>query len=394
MISFLLDWAGRGVLRGAAAVLSIWRIAIGRGAGTVVLAVVVVGGVVLSSGRAEALWQAGVAEDSGGATTRDAAEALTTRPATTSGAAEVDDSETSPCRRYEDSVSASDSLGERARACLDAARCVLVTGCAPLLSGRAFGGRGSREGLSELAGEGLAYLNCASASLSSSSSGGGGSAEVAELEDRIAMLRAFGETFSALGEDPSSSDGRRRLVRVCRDLAIYLNDDNAKVAESARLWVGVAYRQAGRPERTLQVLRLVLSGPASLRLGLAARVQRCLALGDRGEHVAAVALCSRLALRVEVWFADEDAAVQAAALETVRLTRAEMLRGWASSLRSAGQTEEAQAVEAEASRIVEGSGGGRLSLVETIAGLPQWDDEASGSIAGQAERRREADGGA
>jgi hypothetical protein len=253
--------------------------------------------------------------------------------------------------------------------------------------------------LSDLAGEGLAYLDCASASLSEVASGDGGSVDVAELDDRIAMLRAFGETFSALGEDSSSSDGRRRLVRVCRELAIYLNDDNAKVAESARLWVGVAYRQAGRPGRTLQVLRLALSGPASLRLGLAARLQRCLALGDRGEHVAAVALCTRLARRVEVWFADEDAALQAAALETVRLTRAEMLRRWASSLRSAGQTEEAQAVAAEASRIEAGSGetpggGGRMLLVETIAGLPKWDDEAASSIAEQAKRPREPDGGA
>jgi hypothetical protein len=173
-------------------------------------------------------------------------------------------------------------------------------------------------------------------------------------------------------------------------LAVYLDDSSMAVVESTRLWVGHAYRRAARPERSLQVLRPIISAPVSRRIGFLARIERCRALGESGNQAAGIALCQRLGARVEAWFAEEDEATREKAADTVRLVRAELLRGWAEKLRAAGEDDSADQALSKAEELV-GSGavspspGRWLDLTESIAGLSDWGPGSTSRPAAEAD---------
>ncbi|MBN2561821.1 MAG: hypothetical protein JXQ75_12910 [Phycisphaerae bacterium] len=281
------------------------------------------------------------------------------------------------CLRFQGLIEAAGTPLEESRACLAGARCILVEQCAPMLSAVCFGTAATDASLVRASAEGLALLNRAAAALGRAGNDVGDGV-IIEMEDRIDLLRAFGEVFSAMGGDGAGATRKNRLIAACNGLAIYLDDENAKLVASAKLWMGVAYRLAGRPERTVQMLRPILATPPDASIGLTARLQWCLALGDRGDHAAALALCLRIGHRVEAWFADEDPATRTRAMNSVRSTRVELLRGWAARLREAGQADRAEQAEAEARQLI-GSDPypfppeRMICLAESIAGLPEWD---------------------
>lgn len=263
--------------------------------------------------------------------------------------------------------------GLQARASLAEAQRILVSRCAPFLSDRCTRSTDAGKELTRCAGEGLALLDRASATLSQADDGVDADATM-NMKDRIDLLRAFGEMFIALGRNPTSTDYGKHLIRACNGLAIYLDDENPQVVESAKLWLGVAYRRAERPKRALQVLRPTLTAPANPTIGLTARLQHCLALGDQGDYVAGIALCSRISARVETWFAHNDEAVREQAADAVRFARIELYRGWATSLRATGQADRAKAAETSAKGLIGSTpypppANRRLSLRESIAGL-------------------------
>ena len=297
-----------------------------------------------------------------------------------------------PCGGLDKRLTTATTPLEECRACLLVARCLLVEQCVPRLSARCFDSTGADKALTQLSSEGLAMLDRAAEALGRverESDTEVDSDAISDVEDRIEMLRTFGALFAAMGGDPTEETTRTRLLSAGNGLAVQLDDENPKVAASAKLWMAVAYRLAGRPDRALQLLRPVLSAPEAPGIGLTARLQHCLALGDRGDHVAALAVCSRIGARVEAWFSDEERVTRRRAAAEVRFTRVELLRGWARKLREFGQAERAAEAEGEADKL---SGSEslpppierRLVLTESIAGLPNWDTEVHSAPTGTA----------
>ena len=264
------------------------------------------------------------------------------------------------------------------------ARCVLVEQCAPRLSARCFSPAQRDEVLAGLTSDGLAMLDLAAAALDrarSKSSPESDADTLSDLEDRIGMLRAFGELFAAMADDPSSEAGKTGLLSACNRLAVQLDSENPKVAGSAKLWMAVAYRMAGRADRAAQLVRPMLGKPGDPAIDLAARLQHCLAMGDQGEYVAALGLSLRLKARAERWFADEERVTRRRAMAAIRFTRVELLRGWAEKLRAADETGRAAAAQALADKLLGADSWPpaierRLILTESIAGLPSWETEA------------------
>ena len=276
-----------------------------------------------------------------------------------------------PCDLLETVAASATGEPGRGRACLAAAQCILVRRCAAPLSAELADGHDGREALTAMTTAAIALLDRAAGALKESPV-----EEPAgrDLRDRIDMLRAFADVFDAIARSDSSQESGKRLLTACNRLAVYLDDSNEAIVESAKLWIGVAYRRAGRPERSLQVLHPIITAPASRRVGFLARIERCRALGDTGDFAAGIALCQRLGARVDSWFAGEDAATRAKAADTVRFVRAELLRGWAGKLRASGEKDRADQALAEADKLVDPAESPPapdrwLGVSEAIAGL-------------------------
>jgi hypothetical protein len=258
---------------------------------------------------------------------------------------------------------------------LELARCLLVVQSAPLLSAELRRPGEGGERLSGVAKQGLSAIEAASMLLKEA-----GEAipadQVGQVQDRLDLLRAFGELFAALGEGCDSAEGRARLIDACGEVAIYLDDSDGAIVESAKLWQGAAYRRAGRPERALQVLRPTLTSPVSPDIGFWARLERCRALADRGGYAAAVALSLRLSARTEGWFEGRGPQARADAEYTLRQMRIELLRGWARRLRESGEAKQAGELEARAAQLADEGGASAarrwLALDSAIAGTQEW----------------------
>jgi hypothetical protein len=200
--------------------------------------------------------------------------------------------------------------------------------------------------------------------------------ETLKLKRISDLIAAFSESFTALAMDDDGSETKQALLDSAVGLALYLDDENRAVVESAKLWQGVAYRRAGKPERALQVLHPVLTTPEARHIGLYARLERCRALADRGDYAAALAVAQRVAARVDPWFEEMDAETRRQAADSVRWTRIELLGRWGDELRRLGQEELAAETEGEANRLI-GSDvypppmERWLALTETVSGIPQ-----------------------
>jgi hypothetical protein len=256
---------------------------------------------------------------------------------------------------------------------LATAGCILVKQCAAPLSIEWSGSSDAKKALADRSAAAIRCLDRVSALLE------GTHADAEALwraRDRLEMLRAFAEVFASLARTEGSDESSQRLLVACNGLAPYLDDANPAVVESAKLWTGLAYRRAGRPERALQVLRPIITAPSSRRIGFLARIQRCRALGQAGEHAAGVALCLRLSARVAAWLADEDEATKRKAVDTVRFVRVGLLRDWAEALREQGEIDRADAAAAEAQKLLGDDAyppapDAWLNLGESIAGISE-----------------------
>lgn len=206
------------------------------------------------------------------------------------------------------------------------------------------------------------------------------------LAERIDAARSYAALFAAIAAEPSASrlhapttglssqattrsvDPRAaRLVEACRGLASLVDASRADMAASARLWQAAAYRRAGRSDRALKVLPAELNAPKALPFEFFERLERCRALADRGDYVAAQALAIRIESRVDAWFPE---AHRAAARAAVRSLRGQLWRQWAADLESDGATDQAAASRAEADRIsASGAGHGLYRLEASVGGV-------------------------
>jgi hypothetical protein len=175
------------------------------------------------------------------------------------------------------------------------------------------------------------------------------------VRERIDLLRAFAGVFRGLSTplpttmaDDGTSDARSKLLRACGELALYLDDPSAAIVESARLWQAVAYRLAGKPDRTIQVVRPFLKRPKTPDISLYSRLQRCLALGDQGHHEAGILLSLRLLGRLERWFGGDEASLEQAR-RSVNDVRIRLLKAWAEQVRRGGHEADAEQIEKQVS---------------------------------------------
>lgn len=301
--------------------------------------------------------------------------------------------ETTSCERFQNSIDKATSAAERLSARFGAIECILTQECAApltaLLTERAF----DRRALGASAARAIENIDKASDDLSGAALDEDTTAEAIDHLDR---LRAFAEMFAALALDPKEDETPRRLIDACIGLALYADDPSEELVESAKLWQAVAYRRAGKTDRALQVLRPVLTTPTARSIGFYARVQRCLCLADRGDHAAALALAFRVAHRADAWFEDRDRAARKQAVDSVRWTRIEVLKGWAKKLKEDGQPDRAAEAEEEAETLLGGEtypipADRWLPLETPIAGQPTWEPPAEKPPSAESHDDDEAD---
>ncbi|MEK6644532.1 MAG: hypothetical protein AABZ08_11550 [Planctomycetota bacterium] len=253
---------------------------------------------------------------------------------------------------------------------LSAARCRIIVAAADPLTHWLNDASVPPSSLREQVQKGLAQLDLAEGVLTDIEADDK-SINTTNVRRRADLLKTFGLAFLALTDGTDSQESRDRLIDHCADLAIYVDDDDKMITESAKLWQAVAYRRAGKPDRALQILRPVLSPPASPRIGLYARLERCRALADKGDFVSAISLASRLAVRVESWFDTENEATQRAAVGLVKGVRVDLYRTWTKKLQSDGQAYRAKQADGEAEKLAgDAKPADMLVLTESVAGVP------------------------
>jgi tetratricopeptide (TPR) repeat protein len=264
---------------------------------------------------------------------------------------------------------------DKASAYVALAQDILVSRCAPGLSALVCCPDASNTELSVLVDEALA----AAQSAGKLADGKDVSPDAQlSIKERAELLDTFGKLFRAMtNSSMEAALSRDALLDACGDLAGYFDDPNDAVVESAKFWQGAAYRRAGRADRALAVLRPAIAAPEARRLGLLGRLQRCLALGDKQNYDAAIALCLKLEARVDAWFEDESPAEQKKAQDSARWVRITLLRGWSEQLKKAGEAKHANELIAEADKLLAGDPYPPpperwLGFSATIEGLGEW----------------------
>lgn len=264
----------------------------------------------------------------------------------------------------------------RAHAFILAARCLIVNGCAAPLSAELCWSARPDPSLGKLARRAEECLATAEKSLDAAGASVD-EAVVRRLSDRLEMLRSFARLFSAMADvDASSEDSRARLIDACVGISTYLDDPIPGVSQSARLWQGVAYRRAGRPDRSLQILWPAIGQLSSNRVDFFARIERCRSLADQKRYVAALALAVKLEEHLDECMKTADVREQAA--DSLRWARIIIYRRWSETLRAEGKKQRARSAESSAAELKGGDPDPLpserwLRLTETIAGLPDWE---------------------
>jgi|GEM_PF-3776400 len=172
----------------------------------------------------------------------------------------------------------------------------------------------------------------------------------AATRNRAALLRALTSVFDAIANLDSSDAARSKLTDAAIELEIYVDDPDKHIAEAARLWQGLAYRLAGKPERSLKILHPILKPGTRSTIDLYGRFERCRALSAAGRHVAAVALAVRITEVSHIWPKGAGPAFTDAHTAARRLT-ADAYRAWATDLTKAGKTEHAATAQRRAQEI-------------------------------------------
>lgn len=154
------------------------------------------------------------------------------------------------------------------------------------------------------------------------------------LKSRIDLLRRFDTALAAISITPATSTQPEAadLNDAAADLAEYLDDPDAALAESARLWQAAAYWRAGNSERALKTLRPIVSDPVDPRIGLVSRLFRIRLLAQSGQPAAALAHCNRIANRIDRWFSDYSEETRESARTAVRAMQIRIYEAWNAGL--------------------------------------------------------------
>lgn len=253
-------------------------------------------------------------------------------------------------------------------ATIELAQCLLTRGCAEGLTAELLGDATARPAVRRTVDEAIRLLDSAAAADES-----GATSRPSEIDERIQLLRAFGNTFRAVASADGSEASKRALTTACVDLAIYTDDPDKQVAAAAKLWQAAAYRRAGRPERTLQMMSAVLGRSTGTAADLYGRLERCRALADAGRYVAAITLATKIEDKSGEWMIGASRDVRLAARAAARRTRADLYRQWGDALANKEQPDRASDARETAASLddkIAAKGHEPLVLDTTIAPLP------------------------
>jgi len=199
-----------------------------------------------------------------------------------------------------------------------------------------------------------------------------------KIKSIIERLRRLDAACVAIGKagGATGSTEDAALLDAATNLAEYLDDSNARLAESARLWQAVCYWRAGKSDRALVILRPIVSAPFDPRIGLVSRLFRCRVLAETGLNSAALAQCTRIAENANRWFENQDEDTRQGATNTIRLVQIDIYKAWIKQRRDAGDAQGADAAaalfEAFMKKAPE-STAPRLRLIECIGGMPSMN---------------------
>lgn len=154
------------------------------------------------------------------------------------------------------------------------------------------------------------------------------------IKARIAAIRRFDAVFAAISTTPAATTqpDASSLNDAAGELAEYLDDPNAALAESARLWQAAAYWRAGNSTRALKILRPIVADPAHPRIGFVSRLFRVHLLAESGQPAAALAHCTRIADRVDRWLESESEETRESAHAAVRAMQLKIYEDWNAKL--------------------------------------------------------------
>jgi len=252
---------------------------------------------------------------------------------------------------------------------IDYAACLLVRRPAALMSAELTRQPFDRPALVQTLDDGLSALDAARAIAKDMQDDA--KPPTSDQRERIERLNAFGQIWRAIAAADGTPESADRLTSATVELALYTDDADPHVAEAAKLWQAHAYRKAGRPERTLQMLHPILIEGTGSAIDLFGRLERCRALADAGQFVAAVALAIKIEGKIETWMQRADPDTRKAAHLTVQSTRADLLNQWAAALRAKGfdaRAREATKTANALSQSIAQSDATPLSLTSLIAG--------------------------
>lgn len=186
------------------------------------------------------------------------------------------------------------------------------------------------------------------------------------------LLSALAGVFDAIGTLEPSDASKSRLTDAAIELELFVDDPNKDIAEAARLWQGLAYRLANKPERSLKILYPILQPGSRSPVDLYCRFERCRALSQAGQHVAAIALSIRTTRIARDWPGASGPAHQEPVLAAKQLV-ADLYRNWAKALTEQGETDRANDANQRAQKIqnevTQGTFDDTFRLTHTVIGL-------------------------
>lgn len=124
--------------------------------------------------------------------------------------------------------------------------------------------------------------------------------------EKLELLTNLGRAVSLLAQSRLGQPDPAAMEAISIEMAMWIDDEDAEIANSALLWQSLIYRELGKSARALKALPLSLVPFKESRNNFFLRLLRCSLLADVGRHTLAIVLILRMEERCAQWFADES----------------------------------------------------------------------------------------
>ncbi len=180
--------------------------------------------------------------------------------------------------------------------------------------------------------------------------------QVSRVEDLRRVYRdlsAFAGALATIWSPDAGEDVDEQIRSSASALSVLLEDDRPGVAAAAGLYQALLYKRAGRLDRALAVLDLVLKPlkPGDEPMVFLTRLLRCRCLAQRGDYVATWSLLLRLEERAREWFEKEASRAGEEAARAALLARLDVAAAWRAQLLAEDKSERAAWCEQSSKQI-------------------------------------------